>query len=96
MPQGVKGFQKGQSSNPKGRARGSRNKKTLEIQEAARQIIESPTYLASLKTRLNAGKAPHMETLLFYYAYGKPTEKFEVGGANSGPVVLKVIYEDKA
>jgi hypothetical protein len=27
---------------------------------------------------LRAGKAPHVETLLFYYAFGKPVERHEV------------------
>jgi hypothetical protein len=30
--------------------------------------------------RLIAGKAPHMETLLHHYAYGKPKELIEQAG----------------
>lgn len=68
-------FQKGQSGNPEGRKKGTRNRAAVEIKEAARNIVESPSYLASLKARLKAGDAPHMESLLFHYAYGKPVER---------------------
>lgn len=55
-----------------GRRKGRSNKATVEIRERARQIVEDPQYVASLQRRLIAGKAPHMETLLFQFAYGKP------------------------
>ena len=45
-------FPKGQSGNPNGRPKGSRNKITLEIREAARHIVESRSYMARLKKRL--------------------------------------------
>lgn len=41
----------------------------------ARRLIESPEYLKGLEERLIAGKAVHMEPLLYYYAYGKPVER---------------------
>lgn len=31
--------------------------------------------------------------ILMAYAFGKPTEKHEVGGEGGGPVLLKVIYD---
>ena len=43
-------------------------------------MLADPEYQASLRARLIAGKAPHMETLLHYYAWGKPKDKmaFEI------------------
>jgi hypothetical protein len=72
--------------NPKGRPKGSRNKTSLEIAAVARQLVESREYRASLKKRLIEGKAPHMEPILFYYAYGKPVDRIEL----IGPMVKEV------
>lgn len=68
-----------------GRPKGSPNKATAEIRQHAKQLVEDPAYRASLKVRLEEGKAPHMETLLHHYAYGKPVETHE----HSGEVGLK-------
>ena len=57
-----------------GRRPGSANKVTLEIRETARLLVEDQAYRAELAKRLVEGKAAHMETLLFHYAYGKPKE----------------------
>ena len=43
----------------------------------AQAMLEDPEYRKSLKKRLISGKAPHMETLLHHYAFGKPKERFE-------------------
>jgi hypothetical protein len=66
------------SRNPNGRPKGSRNKTSLEIAAVARELVESPEYKASLKKRLIEGKAPHMEPVLFYYAYGKPVDRIQL------------------
>jgi hypothetical protein len=63
-----------------GRPAGSQNQATKEIKEASRALVEDPKYVASLKVRLESGKAPHMETLLFHYAYGKPKETVQFDG----------------
>ena len=63
-----------------GRRPGIPNKATLEIKDASRRLVEDPDYVKSLTRRLVAGKAPHMETLLFHYAYGKPKEQHEHSG----------------
>ncbi len=65
------------------------NKVSREIKEAARALVEDPDYVANLTRRLKAGTAPHMETLLFHYAYGKPRD--EIGVAMIGAV--RVIHE---
>jgi hypothetical protein len=74
-----------------GRKRGVLNRTTREIRDAAKGIVEDPDYLANLTKRVAAGKAPHMETLLFYYAYGKPKELVEHSGAVQMPA--QVIFE---
>ena len=61
----------------KGRPKGIPNKATREIKAVALDLLSDPTYVASLRRRLPAGKAPHMETLLHHYAFGKPKETLE-------------------
>ncbi len=51
---------------------------TREIKEVAHNLLERPAYVASLRRRLDAGEAPHMETLLHHYAYGRPKESMDV------------------
>lgn len=83
MARGVKtggrDFRKGQGGRPKGVP----NRATREVRELARSIVEDPGYLEGLKKRVEAGQAPHMETLLFHYAYGKPKERIEHSGEGS-------------
>jgi hypothetical protein len=77
----------------KGRPKGAQNKTTVEVRAAAQKLVEDAAYRAELKTRLKEGKAPHMETLLWYYAYGKPKEQMEVTGEDGsalGPITLIV------
>lgn len=57
-----------------GRPKGSLNKATREIKDIASGLLSDPAYVESLRRRLTSGKAPHMETLLHHYAYGKPKE----------------------
>lgn len=64
-----------------GRQRGTPNKMTREIRGMARQLLEDPAYRRALRRRLLTGRAPHVETLLFHYAYGKPSERAEAGDA---------------
>jgi hypothetical protein len=74
-----------------GRRRGIPNKVTLEIRDAARAIVEDDAYVESLKRRVIAGRAPHMETLLFHYAYGKPKDQVEVSGAAGAVTVVRFV-----
>jgi hypothetical protein len=46
----------------------------------ARGLFGSPEYRASVTRRLLAGKAPQLEVLLYYYAYGKPVTTVEMAG----------------
>jgi hypothetical protein len=70
-------FQPGKSGNPNGRPKGKRNRNTIEIQQTAKRLLEDPAYQVSLKRRLITGEAGAIETLLYYYAYGKPAERYE-------------------
>ncbi len=64
--------------NP-GRPKGALNKRTREAQELAAALIDGdPSYLEDLQCRIKAGKAPHMETLLWHYRYGKPKDQVDV------------------
>jgi hypothetical protein len=74
------------NGNPRGRPKGSRNKTSIEVADFCRNMVESRDYRASLKQRLLDGKAPHMEPLLWYYAYGKPIDRIEL----IGPMVKEV------
>ena len=58
----------------KGRQKGVPNKVTRDSREMAARLVTDPAYVANLRERLVEGKAPHMETLLHHYAYGKPKE----------------------
>lgn len=80
----------------KGRPKGSKNKKTAEVRLLALRMVSDPAYLASLTDRLNAGKAPHMEPVMWHYAYGKPKESVEVTGADGGPVQVIFRLRDGA
>ncbi len=63
----------------KGRPKGARNKTTQAIAELSRGLtFDDPEYVEGLRKRLRAGKAPHMETLLAYYGYGKPGDKLKI------------------
>ena len=67
----------------RGRPKGTPNKATLEMKEFAQSVLlEDPAYVKSLQRRLRRGKAPHMETLLAHYGYGKPIERVAVGAAS--------------
>lgn len=62
----------------RGRKKGVPNKNTREIKDFSKGFLERPAYRKSLKRRVDAGEAPHMETLLHHYGYGKPKESLDV------------------
>lgn len=63
-----------------GRPVGALNKRTTEARDLARALVEDPEYRQLLLIRIKVGEAPHMETLLWHYAYGKPKETVELSG----------------
>jgi hypothetical protein len=86
---GGRDFAKGQG----GRPRGTLNTITVEVRDLARSIVEDPSYLEKLKQRIIAGKAPHMEQLLFHYAFGKPKEHIEVSNSEA---IVQALREGRA
>lgn len=85
MPKNTSGLKRGGG----GRKPGVPNKVTVEVRDASRLLVEDAGYRDGLKGRLKSGKAPHMETLLWQYAYGKPKETTE----HQGEVRLRVMWE---
>src|SRR5262245_553990 len=77
-------WKKGQSGNPTGRPKGTYDIRTLEIRDFSRNMIEDRAYQQRLHKRLIAGTAPHMEPLLFHYAYGKPVDKVAMTTPDGG------------
>lgn len=50
-----------------------------EIQRRARSLLESDDYQASLKRRiLSDTLPPAVETMMYYYAFGKPMEQLQI------------------
>jgi len=58
----------------------------------ARETLEAPAYVESLNRRLLRGSAPHMETLLHQYAYGKPPDKMEITGDDGQPLAMRIVF----
>ena len=55
-----------------------------EAQEFAAKIIDDPAYRKTLRDRAGAGTLPPaIETLLWYYRFGKPVNRVEVGTPDS-------------
>ncbi len=66
-------FRPGQSGNPHGRPRGSRNKSGLAVRKWATGIVEDPKVQARLLADARIGKLhPSVLTVLMTYAYGRP------------------------
>lgn len=55
-----------------GRRKGSKNRATVEVREAARRLVEDPAYFESLRARLVRGQAGAMEVAPWHFAFGKP------------------------
>lgn len=60
--------------------KGIHNKVTGEIKTFAQNLLMSDDYRASATQRVIAGTAPHLETLLHHYAWGKPADTLKVAG----------------
>src|SRR5919197_2783336 len=71
-----------------GRPKGVPNKATVEAREFARAFIADAEYQASLRKRILAGQANHLESLLWQYGYGKPREMDQPTGSAG----LQILY----
>jgi len=62
-----------------GRKAGVPNKRTVEIKEYARTIVEDEQVREQLRAQARDGTLPPpIMTMLFYYAYGKPKDNVEM------------------
>lgn len=87
MPRNVSGLKRGGSP---GRPKGVPNRATTEIKAACEQLLNDPVYRERLHARLLAGDLPPgMESLIWYYAYGKPKEQLEVNVPDPVTVINK-------
>ncbi len=57
------------------------------MRDVAQNLVSDPAYVTGLRQRLQRGKAPHMEPVLWYYAWGKPKETTEMQGT------LRIVWE---
>jgi hypothetical protein len=63
-----------------GRRKGSKNKVTVQIREAATKLVSDPVYWRKLKADIRKRKVhPQMEALIWSYAFGKPIDRVEIG-----------------
>lgn len=77
-------WQPGQSGNPRGRRPGTPNRVTLEAKAICNRLVDDPAYQKALLKRLRAGELHSaVETMLWYYAKGKPKERVEIGADKS-------------
>ena len=60
-----------------GRRKGVPNKATAAVRELAQDLVGDHEYLKRLQQRLKRGQAGSMETMLWQYAFGRPTERPE-------------------
>jgi hypothetical protein len=72
------------------KSKSTKSKNSEEARNLAANILNDEQYRETLKRRLIAGNAPHMETLLWHYAFGKPTENVDFQGELT---VTKIVRE---
>ena len=89
-------FQKGQPRPAKaGRRAGTPNKSTQGVGQFCRDVLETPEFRQKwheyfAKTPLHRME-PKLLALVFAYAYGRPRQRIEMTGAESGALESQVI-----
>lgn len=78
----------------KGRKKGSKNKRTVEVEALADKVFDA-AYIRKLKARIDDGKAPHMETFLAGHRWGLPKKTVAVE-TDIPPFVVVVDESDGA
>jgi hypothetical protein len=77
-----------------GRPKGRQNNATLEAKAVCTHLVDDPIYRERLKARLVAGKLPPaVETMLWYYAKGKPKDVLEV--EDRGQKLIRIVLAPK-
>jgi hypothetical protein len=75
---------------------GIRNKRTVEVEAWARNLLEDPQYQEKFHQRLVSGALPpQLESMVYGYAYGRPVERKEHTGADGAPLVILYGRADK-
>jgi hypothetical protein len=70
-----------------GRPKGSLNKVTVDMRQAAQALIARPKYQENFQRAWDERNVPPaVEAMIYHYAYGKPTETHEVTGPGGGPL----------
>ena len=77
---------KGTSGNPLGRPRGVSNKVRRDAKALALRLVSDARYVERLQARLLSGRlGPAVETMLWFFAHGKPAEQLQVTNTTELP-----------
>ena len=83
-------FRPGQSGNPRGKPKGRRDNRTLEVEAWARSVLESPKVRQTFLFQAEAGRMPPaIVQELFNRAYGKVKDCTELAG-DVGAALVRV------